>query len=182
MRLLPLNGIPSTCSQSGSQSKRVSESELRSHGVLLLGSKEYDENMETVLKKGSSRFKQGDEFVCCCHVVNQYPHAVSNQFVNTRNQSLRGVYIHAPGETDAIKSVSFLQTAVQTFVAPALGSGPIQPLQLGEVYALINVAGTKDPQAASRPEGISEIPGNPSGPLPVYENAPGYENPPAYQG
>ena len=147
----------------------------------MLGSRDYDEKMNTALGKASSRIKQGDEFVYCCHVLNQYPHESSNKFVNTFKESMHGVSIHAPSQQDVMKSASLLEKGVKTFVAPALGSGPIQPLELGDVYALISIAGTKDPGTASRPKSAAIIPIN-SDKLPVYENAPGYENPPAYKG
>jgi hypothetical protein len=166
--------IPKICPYIGAQSIRVSETDLRGRGVLMLGSSDYDTKMDLAVKLNSSRINQGDTYIFCCHVLNQYPHPASNRFINSQKASMHGVYIHAPNETNLMKAAAVIERDVHTFVAPAKGIGPIQPLQLGDVHALISIAGTKDPDVDSQPHRITLIPDD-SNESPAYENPPSYE-------
>lgn len=177
-----MRNTPRTCPHASPQSTRVTEDELRSRGILMLGSKDYDDKMALALKNTASRVYQEETGTYCCHILNQFPHLSSSSIVNKLNKSLSGVYIHAPNQTDIMKCSSVMGTGVQTSTPPAMGCGPVRPLQLGDVHALINVAGTKSRGAEPRFKSIGLVSQDLSD-LPKYEQPPGYEDPkrPAYE-
>jgi hypothetical protein len=174
MPILPCPTLPRRCPQSGAEAIQVRESNLKSHGIALLGSQRFEDGYETAYQIYEQKIARGQKSIFCCHVLNQLPKAGSNQALHNAKRGLSGVYLHVPGETDIAKSALVFQNRVATFAGPVVGIGPAQELHLGERCALVTVYGSKGPNALPQPDIVVSKTILDEGAPPSYQNPPPY--------